>query len=120
LKIAALLLVLEGQRTGWITAVLGLTRMTLIRWICGVNKEGVEFLQPKPRAGRRGQLAKELVQKLDNHLEKSPREFGWSGVGWDGPTLVVHLKKYFRVNLKVRQAQYWMHGLGYRMKRASY
>lgn len=31
IKIAALLLVLEGQRPGWITDVLGLTRMSLYR-----------------------------------------------------------------------------------------
>ena len=120
IKIAALLLVLEGQRPGWVTQVLGLTRMSLSRWVCGVNREGIQFLRPKPRPGRPGQLAKGLLEKLEDHLEKSPREFGWSRVGWDGPTRVVHLKKYFGVNLKVRQAQYWMHRLGYRMKRASY
>lgn len=120
MKIAALLLVLEGQRSGWITQVLGLTRMSLSRWVGGVNREGIEFLRPKPRPGRPGQLTEELAQQLQDHLETSPREFGWSRVGWDGPTLVVHLKKYFGINLKVRQAQKWMHRLGYRMKRAGY
>ena len=120
MKVAALLLVLEGQRCGWITQVLGLTRMSLSRWIRGVNEDGAEFLLPKPRPGRPGQLNNELVQQLEDHLERSPQEFGWSRVGWDGPTLVVHLKRYFGVNLKVRQAQYWMHRLGYRMKRASH
>ena len=119
-KIAALLLVLEGQRSGWITRVLGLTRMSLSRWIRGVNEQGVDFLRPRPRAGRPGQLSEELFEKLEDHLERSPRDFGWSRVGWDGPTLVVHLKKYFGINPKVRQAQYWMHRLGYRMKRATY
>jgi hypothetical protein len=33
---------------------------------------------------------------------------------------VVHLKRRFGVSLKVRQAQNWMHRLGYRMKRASH
>jgi len=120
IKIAALLLVLEGQRSGWITQVLGLTRMSLSRWIRGVNEQGVDFLRPRPRPGRPGQLSEELVEKLEDHLERSPRDFGWSRVGWDGPTLVVHLKKYFGISLKVRQAQYWIHRLGYRMKRASY
>jgi len=46
LKIAALLLVLEGQRPIWITEVLGLTRMSLNRWLHGVNKDGLEFLRP--------------------------------------------------------------------------
>lgn len=120
IKISALLLVLEGQPSGWVSQVLGLTRMSLSRWVRGVNREGIEFLRPKPRPGRPGQLARGLLEELEDHLEKSPGEFGWCRIGWDGPTLVVHLKKYFGVNLKVRQAQYWMHRLGYRMKRASY
>ena len=120
IKIAALLLVLEGQRPGWITRVLGLSRMSLSRWVGGVNEQGLEFVLPKPRPGRPGQLSEELAQTLEGHLDKSPQDFGWSRVGWDGPTLVAHLKKYFGVNLKVRQAQYWMHRLGYRMKHASH
>ncbi|MBW2059351.1 MAG: helix-turn-helix domain containing protein [Deltaproteobacteria bacterium] len=120
MKIAALLLVLEGQRPGWITQVLGLTRMSLSRWVHGVNQEGIEFLRPNPRSGRPGQLTEKLAHELEDHLERSPREFGWSRVGWDGPTLVVHLKKYFGINLKVRQAQNWMYRLGYRMNRASH
>ena len=36
------------------------------------------------------------------------------------PTLVTYLKRRWGLSLKVRQAQYWMHQLGYRMKRASY
>jgi len=30
------------------------------------------------------------------------------------------LKRRWGISLKVRQAQYWMHQLGYRLKRASY
>lgn len=120
IKIAALLLVLEGQRTGWITEILGLTRMSLSRWIHGVNKEGLKFLKPKPRPGRPSRVEEEIQKTLEVHLEKSPREFGLNRTHWDGPTVAVHLKRYFGVNLKVRQAQRWMHHLGYRLKRASY
>ena len=37
MKVAALLLVIEGQRPGWIAEVLGLTRMSLNRWIHAVK-----------------------------------------------------------------------------------
>jgi transposase-like protein len=37
IKIAALLLVLEGQRPGWIADVLGITRQSLNLWIHRVN-----------------------------------------------------------------------------------
>ncbi len=57
---------------------------------------------------------------MEQHLEKSPQEFGLPRATWDGPTLVIHLKENFGVKLKVRQAQKWLHRLGYSLKRASY
>ena len=120
LKIAALLLVIEGQRPSWIIDVLGLTRMSLNRWMHGVNEEGLESLKPKPRPGRPTNLESKIQQELSEHLDKTPRDFGLNRAQWDGPTVVVHLKKHFGIDLKVRQAQRWMHHLGYRMTRASY
>ena len=120
IKIAALLLVLEGQRPGWICDVLGLTRMSLSRWIHGVNSGGVEALKPQPKPGRPSRLDAKLQKALQADLEKSPQEFGLNRVQWDGPTLVTHLKRHFGITLKVRQAQKWMHQLGYRLKRAGY
>lgn len=120
LKIAALLLVLEGQRPGRINASLGVGRMTLERWIHGVNQDGVRALVPKPRPGRPSQLTPALREQLQRDLEKTPREFGLQRAAWDGPTLVVHLKKHLGVKLKARQAEYWLHRLGYSLKRAGY
>jgi transposase len=120
IKIAALLLILEGQRPGWICEVLGLTRMSLSRWIHGVNADGVGTLKPKPIPGRPSQLESRVEKILEKHLEQSPESFGLNRARWDGPTLVMHLKRQFGIRLKARQAQKWMHQLGYRMKRASY
>jgi len=61
-----------------------------------------------------------LEQRLKKDLEETPQKFGLPRAAWDGPTLVVHLKERFGVKLKVRQAQNWMHRLGYSLKRASY
>lgn len=120
LKIAALLLVLEGQRPGWIAQVLGLARMSLNRWVHRVNAQGVGALKPAPKPGRPSQLTPALCRVLERDLEKSPQAVGLNRAQWDGPTLVTYLKRRWGVTLKVRQAQYWMHQLGYRMKRASY
>jgi transposase len=120
IKIAALLLVLEGQGPGWICEVLGLTRMSLGRWIHGVNAEGIETLNPKAIPGRPSQLNRKVEKVLQKHLDQSPQSFGLNRARWDGPTLVTHLKRQFGITLQVRQAQQWMHQLGYRMKRASY
>jgi len=120
LKIAALLLILEGQRPGWVAQVLGLTRMSLNRWVHRVNAGGVSALKPPRRVGRRSQLSPALAKALAKDLEKSPLALGLNRAQWDGPTLVTHLKRRWGISLKVRQAQYWMHQLGYRLKRASY
>lgn len=120
LKIAALLLLQEGQRPGWITEVLGLTRMSLNRWLHGVNTHGLRALVPKPRPGRPPRLTPAVRATLARHLAQAPQAFGLPRVQWDGPTLVVHLKRHFGIALKVRQAQLWLHQLGYRLKRTSY
>ena len=120
IKIAALLLTLEGQRPGWIADVLGMTRQSLNSWMHKVNEQGLDSLKPVKRPGRPAHLTAQVRRQLEEHLEKSPEDFGLNRVRWDGPTLVVHLKNQFGIHLKVRQAQSWMHQLGYRMKRAGY
>lgn len=120
LRIAAILLILEGQRPGWTADVLGLSRMSLNRWIRAANAHGVEALKNKQRPGRPSRLTPKIAQQVEKHLEQSPQAFGLNRSRWDGPTLVEHLKREFGIKLKVRQAQNWMHQLGYRLKRASY
>jgi len=120
IKIAALLLLIEGQRPGWISEVLGLTRMSLSRWIHAVNQSGLAALRPQTRSGRPSRLTSSMQRALASHLEKSPGEFGLNRAHWDGPTVAVHLKRWFGLKLTVRQAQRWMHQLGYRLKRAGY
>jgi transposase len=120
IRVAALLLVLEGQRPGWINALFGLNPSTLERWIHLVNKEGSRAMIPKVPVGRPSGLSDNMQRRLKKDLEESPQKFGLPRAAWDGPTLVVYLKERFGVKLKVRQAQNWMHRLGYRLKRASY
>ena len=120
LKIAALLLIVEGQRPGWTAQVLGLTRMSLNRWIRAVNAEGLKALKKKPIPGRPSRLTPQIAQEVERHLEQSPQDFGLNRARWDGPTVVEHLKRQYGLKLKVRQAQAWMHQLGYRLKRAGY
>jgi transposase len=120
IKIAALLLTLEGQRPGWIAEILGLSRQSLNLWIHKVNDDGLESLKPEPRPGRPARLTAEVRRKLEKDLEKPPLDLGLPRAQWDGPTLAKYLYRSFGIKIKVRQAQYWMHQLGYRMKRAGY
>jgi transposase len=114
------LLTLEGQRPSWIFDILGMSRQTLNVLIHRVNEKGLKAFEPPKKAGRPDRLMPKIRHALQEHLGKSPSGFGLNRVQWDSPTLVVHLKSQFGITLKVRQAQAWMHQLGYRLKRAIY
>jgi len=79
------LLLLEGQRPGWIAEVLGLTRMSLTRRIHGVNGSGVLALLPKPRPGRPARLSPQVRAALVAHLEQSPQAFPCHACSGMGP-----------------------------------
>jgi len=119
-KIAALLLSVEGQRPGWICEVLGVSRQSLNVWIHQVNKQGLAILKPQKRPGRPARLTNQIRKQLEVDLERSPQQVGLNRAQWDGPTLARYLKEQFGMKLAVRQAQRWMHQLGYRLKRAGY
>ncbi len=120
LKVAALVLLLDGYRPTFLCHLFGLSRMSLTRWVHRVNREGVAGVLERPRSGRPTALTARLRQQLVRHLEQSPEQHGLPRAAWDGPTLVVHLRRRFGVELTVRQAQKWLHRLGYRLKRGSY
>lgn len=84
IKVAALLLLLEGQRPAWIAEVLALTWASLRRWVHAVNERGVESLVRRPGPGRPAALTPKLRRELAGHLERSPQEFGVDGVRWRG------------------------------------
>jgi len=81
---------------------------------------GVAALKALPRRGRPSQLTAKVQKALEEDLERTPLDFGLNRDQWDGPTLVVHMKRRFGIKLKVRQVQMWMHRLGYRLKHSSY
>ena len=120
LRIAVVVLLLDGYRPTFLAELFGVSRMTLTRWVHRLNGQGLAGLQEKARAGRPTQLTPRLRRQLSEHLKQSPERYGLPRVVWDGPTLVAHLRQRFGVRLKVRQAQYWLHRLGYGLKRASY
>ena len=120
LKIAVIILLLEGYRPTFLARLFGVSRMTLTRWVHRVNREGAAGVVEKRRPGRPTQLSSSLRQQLVTHLNESPEKHGLPRAIWDGPTLVEHLRRKFGVRLKVRQAENWLHRLGYRLKRAGY
>lgn len=120
IKIAVLVLLLDGYRPTFVARLFGVSRMTLTRWVHRLNRAGVAGVVEKPRPGRPPQLTPRLRRQLWADLQQSPEPHGLPRAAWDGPTLTVHLRRRFGVHLKVRQAQNWLHRLGYRLTRPGY
>lgn len=120
IKIAVLVLLLDGYRPTFLARLFGISRMSLTRWVHHLNRAGVAGVVEKSRPGRPTQLTARLRRQLLADLQQSPEQHGLPRAAWDGPTLTVHLRRRFGVHLKVRQAQNWLHRLGYRLTRPGY
>lgn len=120
LRIAAILLLLEGWRSSQIARLFDLTRWGVVKWIRRVNEKGLSGLEEKKRPGRPCRLDPQIQRDLEKALEKDPREFGLKRNRWDGIVVVEYLERVHGVKLKVRQAQRWIRRLGFSLRQPIY
>jgi len=120
IRIAALLLVLEGWKSSQIARLFGLTRWSVVRWIQGVNEKGVLAVEAKKPPGRPCRLDERILKALEEDLEKNPRALGLKRNRWDGVVVVEYLERIHGVRLKVRQAQRWIRRLGFSLRQPIY
>ncbi len=120
IRIAALLLLLEGWKSSAVASLFGLTRWSVVRWIQGVNERGIVAIESKKQPGRPCRLDAQIQQALENDLEKSPRALGLKRNRWDGGVVVEYLERVHGVRLKVRQAQRWIRRLGFSLRQPIY
>ena len=120
IRIAALLLLLEGWKSSEVASLFGLTRWSVVRWIQGVNERGILAIESKKQPGRPCRLDEEIQKALENDLEKSPKALGLKRNRWDGVVVVEYLERIHGVRLKVRQAQRWIRRLGFSLRQPIY
>ena len=120
LRIAGILLILEGWKSTQIADLFDVSRWSVVKWIHRINEEGICEIEEKKRSGRPCRLDKEVQQDLEKALEKDPREFGLMRNHWDGIVVVEYLKRAHRIKLGVRQAQRWIRRLGFSLRRPIY
>lgn len=120
IRIAALLLLLEGWKSSQIARLFGLTRWSIVRWIQRANEKGVAGVAEKKRPGRPCRMDEQIQKALEKDLEKSPRELGLKRNRWDGVVVVEYLERIHGIGLKVRQAQRWIRRLGFSLRQPIY
>jgi transposase len=120
IRIAALLLLLEGWKSSQIARLFGLTRWSVVRWIQRANEKGVSGVAEKKQSGRPCRIDEQIQKVLEKDLEKSPRELGLKRNRWDGVVVVEYLERIHGIGLKVRQAQRWIRRLGFSLRQPIY
>ncbi len=120
LRIAAILLLLEGWKSTNIAKLFGLTRWSVVKWVQRINAQGVGGVQEMQRPGRPPRLGTEIQQALEGILQKNPRSLGLKRNRWDGIVVAEYLERVHGVHVQVRQAQRWIRRLGFSLRQPIY
>ena len=120
IRIAALLLMLDGLTSTRVAELFGISRWSMVKRIQRVNGEDISGVEEKPKPGRPARFDTGVRKKLEEALQKSPREFGLKRNRWDGIVVAEYLERVHGVNLKVRQAQRWICRLGFSLRQPIY
>jgi transposase len=86
-------------------------------WLHRLLSDGLAGLWEGNRSGRPSRISATNLQKLQNELRSSPRDFGYSQDLWDGVLLSHHLAEKYSISLSVRQCQRLFHKPGFSLQR---
>ena len=116
-RLDCMLLICNDHSINYVAGLFEYDPTTVQRWIHRLNTFGFEGLKDKPGRGRRPRLSDTDRMQLQQELKKSPKDFEYQQVRWDGKLLSHHLKVHYGVELKVRQCQNLFKQLGFSLKR---
>ena len=120
LRIAAMILILEGWKSTQVASLFDVSRWSVVKWIQKVNDQGIQGIEEGQRSGRPSRMNKEIEKDLEDALSRDPREFGLKRNRWDGIVVVEYIERVHGVKIKVRQAQRWIKRLGFSLKMPIY
>ena len=110
-RLHCVLLVAEGCNCYEVAAWFGENPRTIERWVHQANEFGLEGLKDEQKTGRPAKVHDDQLKQLQVTSSCNPREFGYNQDDWDGPLLRIHLTRFYRIELSVRQCQRLLHKL---------
>ena len=113
IRIAALLLMLEGWSSSQIAELFGLSRRETVKLIQKANINGLGAITDLPRPGRPPRLGEEVIEELGEALSRPPQDYGLFRKQWDGNAVVEYLRKSCGITIHVRHAQRMLKKLGF-------
>jgi transposase len=116
-RLYALLLATIGLTPAEIGLALGKSPHTITNWINHYNKSGLKGLETNEPPGRIPRITDELLRQLAIDVRRHPSNFGYDSPEWDGGLLARHIKKYYRIELGIRQIQRILKLIGFTKRR---
>lgn len=104
-RLHIVLLVSAGCSYAEIGRYFGENSSTILRWVKRFREASVAGLKSTDRPGRPKSLGPFQWSHLEADLGKAPRYFGFETPEWDGPTIAEHLRRYYGIDLGLRQCQ---------------
>lgn len=120
LRIAAMLLILEGWKSTQVAGLFDVSRWSVVKWIQKANEQGIQGINEGQRPGRPSQMDDNIEKDLEKALSQDPRKLGLKRNRWDGVVVVEYVERVHGVKIKVRQAQRWIRRLGFSLKMPIY
>jgi len=104
-RLHIVLLISAGCTYSEVGRYFGENTATVRCWVQRFLEKGLAGLHDGDRPGRPKALNPFQLRRLGCDLNKAPRYFGFGSVKWDGPTIAEHLRRYYGVDLGLRQCQ---------------
>jgi len=104
-RLHALLLVAAGRSGSEVAQWFGEDASTVQRWVRRFRAHGLDGLHDVERPGRPRSLDPSQRRRVEADLRKTPRYFGFTVRAWNGRIFAEHLRRFYGVDLGLRQCQ---------------
>ena len=107
-----------GRKIAWIAEALNRRPLTIRSWIKAFEQHGISGLERSFSPGRPSYRRTELLPRLTEYLEHSPRNYGWAEELWTTKTINAQFEKDFGRKFGTRTIERLLKDAGYSYKRA--
>lgn len=104
-RLHAVLLVFQGFSHRKVAELFGDSPGNVGHWVRKYKTEGIAGLIEGAQSGRRSRLNRQQLKVVADVLERTPSYYRFNGDKWNGEQLSLFIKKYFNVDLSIRQCQ---------------
>lgn len=117
----AILHIDDGDHPETVAEALGVSQMSVYRWIDRYNKEQpAAALRDRPRSGRPRKLASISDEEFDKLVATSPLSLDYMAYTWTVPLLRGHIERTYGITLSDETVRRRLHRQEYRWKRPRY